>query len=164
MSVLAVAPQTFGRDDEQPRTSSLVARRLNRLSDMVADGYPVRSIAHALGRSVNAVTGMCRKAGLRVLGGVTIAVQVQLAPSYVPSKSAMELSEIDRGGAVRVRLLIIDSDQAGRIVAAADGLRPLPDRDSSDRQALLPLRETDLGDQLWKIDIDYRFLSSRRRE
>jgi hypothetical protein len=68
----------------------------------------------------------------------------------------MELSEIDRGGAVRFRLLVIDADQSGRIIAAADGLRPARDRDSPDRQALLPVRETDLGDQLWKIDVDYR--------
>jgi hypothetical protein len=69
---------------------------------------------------------------------------------------AMELSEIDRGGAVRFRLLVIDADQSGRIVAAADGLRPARERDSPDRQSLLPLRETDLGDQLWKVDVDYR--------
>ena len=65
-------------------------------------------------------------------------------------------SEIDRGGAVRFRLLVIDANQTGRIIAAADGLRPARDRESPDRQPLLPLRETDLGDQLWKIDVDYR--------
>ena len=68
----------------------------------------------------------------------------------------MELSEIDRGGAVRFRVLVIEGDGSGRIIAAADGLRPARDRNSPDRQALLPLRETDLGDQLWKIDVDYR--------
>ncbi len=68
----------------------------------------------------------------------------------------MELSEIDRGGAVRFRLLVIDADQSGRIIAAADGLRPARERNSPDRQSLLPLRETDLGDQLWKVDVDYR--------
>jgi hypothetical protein len=70
--------------------------------------------------------------------------------------SSMELSEIDRGGAVRFRLLVIDASQTGRIIAAADGLRPVLDRSSPDRQPLLPLRETDLGDQLWKVDVDYR--------
>ncbi len=68
----------------------------------------------------------------------------------------MVLSEIDRGGAVRFRLLVIDADRSGRIIAMADGLRPLRDRDSPDRQSLLPVRETDLGDQMWKIDVDYR--------
>jgi hypothetical protein len=68
---------------------------------------------------------------------------------------SMELSDIDRGGAVRFRLLVIDSDQSGRIVAVADKLRPMLDRDSPDRQSLLLLRETNLGDQLWKIEVDY---------
>ena len=68
---------------------------------------------------------------------------------------AMELSEIDRGGAVRFRLLIIEGDGSGRIVAAADGLRPASERDSPDRQSLLPVRETDIGNQLWKIHVDY---------
>ena len=68
----------------------------------------------------------------------------------------MELSEIDRGGAVRFRLLVIDAHKTGRIIAAADGLRPARERNSPDRQSLLPLRETDLGDQLWKVDVDYR--------
>jgi hypothetical protein len=70
--------------------------------------------------------------------------------------SGMILSEIDRGGAVRFRLLVTDADRTGRIIAAADGLRPVRDRNSPDRQSLLPLRETDLGDQLWKIDVDFR--------
>jgi hypothetical protein len=62
---------------------------------------------------------------------------------------------IDRGGAVRFRLLVIDGGQSGRIIAAADGVRPARDRDSPDRQALLPVRETDLADQLWKVEVDY---------
>ena len=70
--------------------------------------------------------------------------------------SSMVLSEIDRGGAVRFRLLVIDAERTGRIIAAADGLRPAVDRNSPDRQSLLPLRETDLGDQLWKVDVDFR--------
>jgi hypothetical protein len=75
------------------------------------------------------------------------------APSIPAS---MELSDIDRGGAVRFRLLVIDSDRSGRIIAVADSLRPMLDRESPDRQSLLPLRETALGDQLWKIQVDYR--------
>jgi hypothetical protein len=70
--------------------------------------------------------------------------------------SSMVLSEIDRGGAVRFRLLVIDAERTGRIIAAADGLRPAVDRNSPDRQSLLPLRETDLGDQLWRVDVDFR--------
>ncbi|MFL6798572.1 MAG: hypothetical protein ACJ8F3_14270 [Xanthobacteraceae bacterium] len=66
---------------------------------------------------------------------------------------SMPLTDIDRGGAVRFRLLVIEP--SGRILAAADGLRPAVDRDSPDRQPLLPLREIDLGDQLWRVEVDY---------
>jgi hypothetical protein len=52
----------------------------NRLADLVGDGYPVPAIAHALGRTVNGVTGMVRKAGLKVLRGKTHEMQIQLLP------------------------------------------------------------------------------------
>ena len=68
----------------------------------------------------------------------------------------MVLSEIDRGGAVRFRVLIIAADGTGRILAAADGLRPSTPGDGADRQALLPMRESDIGNELWKIEVDYR--------
>ncbi len=68
----------------------------------------------------------------------------------------MVLSEIDKGGAVRFRVLIIAADGTGRILAAADGLRPSTPGDGADRQALLPMRESDIGNELWKIEVDYR--------
>lgn len=68
----------------------------------------------------------------------------------------MVLSDIDKGGAVRFRVLVIASDGSGRILAAADGLRPAVSGDGADRQALLPLRERDLVNELWRIDVEYR--------
>lgn len=68
----------------------------------------------------------------------------------------MVLSEIDKGGAVRFRVLIIAADGTGRILAVADGLRASSPGDDADRQALLPLRERDIGNELWKIELDYR--------
>jgi hypothetical protein len=68
----------------------------------------------------------------------------------------MVLSDIDKGGAVRFRVLVIAADGLGRILAAADGLRPSNPGDGADRQALLPMRETDIGNELWKIEVDYR--------
>ncbi len=68
----------------------------------------------------------------------------------------MVLSDIDKGGAVRFRVLIIAADGSGRILAAADGLRPSTPGDGADRQPLLPMRETDIGNELWKIEVDYR--------
>lgn len=68
----------------------------------------------------------------------------------------MVLSEIDKGGAVRFRVLVIAPDNTGRILAVADGLRPSAPGDDADRQALLPMRERDIGNELWKIEVDYR--------
>jgi hypothetical protein len=68
----------------------------------------------------------------------------------------MVLSDIDKGGAVRFRVLIIAAGGSGRILAAADGLRPSTPGNGADRQPLLPIRETDIGNELWKIEVDYR--------
>jgi hypothetical protein len=68
----------------------------------------------------------------------------------------MVLSDIDKGGAVRFRVLVIAPDGSGRILAAADGLRPSSSDNGADRQALLPMRETDISNELWKIEVDYR--------
>ncbi len=68
----------------------------------------------------------------------------------------MVLSDIDKGGAVRFRVLVIAPDGSGRILAAAEGLRPSTTDDGADRQALLPMREKDIGNELWKIEVEYR--------
>jgi len=72
----------------------------------------------------------------------------------IPSR--LVLTDIDRGGAIQFRLLVIASDGSGRIVASAEGLKPLQKSDTPDRQPLLPMRETDLGEELWRIDLDER--------
>jgi hypothetical protein len=70
--------------------------------------------------------------------------------------SQMQLMEIDRGGAIQFRLLVIASDGSGRVLASAEGLKPLQEAKSPERQPLLRLRETDIGDQLWRVDLDDR--------
>lgn len=72
----------------------------------------------------------------------------------VPAK--LVLTEIDRGGAIQFRLLIVAPDESGRILASAEGLRPLQRSDTPERDPLLPLRETDLGEELWRIDLNDR--------
>jgi hypothetical protein len=71
----------------------------------------------------------------------------------VPSR--MELSDIDVGGAIQFRLLIIEPE-SGRILGSAEGLRAAKRGESTDRQPLLPLRETNLGYELWRLDVDPR--------
>jgi hypothetical protein len=77
-----------------------------------------------------------------------------VAHPNIPAR--MELSDIDRGGAIRFRLLIVAPDNSGRILGSAEGLRPAKSGEGPDRQPLLPLRETDLGSELWRIDVDHR--------
>lgn len=71
----------------------------------------------------------------------------------VPAR--MDLTDIDRGGAIQFRLLVIAADGSGKIIAAADGIRPAGQGDT-DRQALLPVTETDLREEIWKIHVDER--------
>ena len=73
---------------------------------------------------------------------------------FVPDR--MDLTDIDRGGAIRFRLLVIDSIGSGRILASAEGLRPVRDKEGPDRQPLLPLLERDLVGELWRVDVDRR--------
>jgi hypothetical protein len=68
----------------------------------------------------------------------------------------MELSDIDRGGAIQFRLLIIAQDKSGQILGSAEGLRPAKRGEGNDREPILPLRETYLGNELWRIDVDPR--------
>lgn len=70
--------------------------------------------------------------------------------------SRLVLTEIDRGGAIQFRLLVIAADNSGRILASAEGIKPLQKADTPDRQPLLPLRETDIGEELWRVDLDDR--------
>jgi len=67
----------------------------------------------------------------------------------------MELSDIDLGGAIRFRLLVV-APETGQILGSAEGLRPAKTGESPDRQPLLTLRETNLGPELWRIDVDSR--------
>lgn len=70
--------------------------------------------------------------------------------------SPMVLTDIDRGGAIRFRLLVIASDDSGRILASAEGIKPSQGSHSPDRQPLLGVRETDIGEELWRVDLDER--------
>lgn len=72
----------------------------------------------------------------------------------IPAK--LVLTDIDRGGAIQFRLLVIAPDDSGRILASAEGIRPRQSADTPERQPLLPVRETDLGEELWRVDLNER--------
>jgi len=65
------------------------------------------------------------------------------------------LTDIDAGAAVLFRVKVVDeSAEIGRILASADGIRPESDSDGDERKPLLPLRSKDLGEEVWRLDID----------
>jgi hypothetical protein len=65
------------------------------------------------------------------------------------------LSDIDAGANVLFRVKVVDeSTEVGRILAAANGIRPESDAEGEERKPLLPLRTFDLGDELWRLEID----------
>lgn len=65
------------------------------------------------------------------------------------------MSDVDAGAAVLFRVKVVDeTDGIGRILAAADGIRPENDADGNDRKPLLPLRTMDLDEEVWRLEID----------
>lgn len=65
------------------------------------------------------------------------------------------LSELDAGSDVLFRLRVVDeSGHIGRILAAANEIRPKNEADeSAGRRSLLPLEFTNLGEELWKVSL-----------
>ena len=61
------------------------------------------------------------------------------------------LSEIDEGGRILFRILVVDEgDKVGRLLAMADKIAPIGDEQQ--RDALLPLGIEDLGEAIWRLD------------
>ena len=130
----------------------------NRI-DLALDAHPDLN-------AVPAAHAVLRLDGLDVPGNARVAIEAYYRTSsmrfacdtidHLSVPGRMLLSDIDRGGAVRFRVLVIAADDSGRILDVADGLRPSTPDDGADRQALLPIRETDIGNELWKIEVDYR--------
>jgi len=65
------------------------------------------------------------------------------------------LSDIDAGATVLFRVKVVDeTEEVGRILASANGIRPQDDADGDDRRPLLPVRSANLGEEIWQLEID----------
>jgi hypothetical protein len=65
------------------------------------------------------------------------------------------LTEVDAGANVLFRVKIVDeSAEHGRILASANGIRPDCDSSGAARKSLLPVRSMNIGECLWRLDID----------
>jgi hypothetical protein len=72
----------------------------------------------------------------------------------LPADLTVELREIDRGAAITFRIRVVDTRESpGRILASADQVRPTDSDQIDDRKSILPLRETDLGETVWRIAV-----------
>ncbi len=65
------------------------------------------------------------------------------------------LTELDAGGRILFRVKVVDqSGEVGKILAAANALRPIDEkRDENDRRAILPVASDDLGEAVWELDL-----------
>lgn len=65
------------------------------------------------------------------------------------------LGEIDEGAPVLFRVRVVDETRnVGRVLAAANGIRPEGEEAGSGRRSLLPLRSCDLGEEVWRLHLD----------
>lgn len=70
----------------------------------------------------------------------------------VPDQFA--LWDLDPAGSVLFRLKIVSSDdESGRILGAADRLRPASDENEDGRKSLFPIDQRDLGSEIWRLEI-----------
>lgn len=71
------------------------------------------------------------------------------------TKERCVMADVDAGAAVLFRVKVVDeTDGIGRILAAANGVRPENDADGDDRKPLLPLRSMDLGEEIWRLALN----------
>ena len=87
-----------------------------------------------------------RSSGMRFDCGTVGAIKV-------PER--MRLTDMDSSGSVLFRLKIIDGKAgSGRILGAANRIRPGGDEDVEGRRSLFPIKERDLGPEVWRVEID----------
>jgi hypothetical protein len=74
--------------------------------------------------------------------------------SNVVNPQDTKLTEIDEGAPVLFRVKVVDeSGDIGKILASVDGIAPRDKDDGDGRKPLLPVRHTDLGEELWQLEI-----------
>jgi hypothetical protein len=75
--------------------------------------------------------------------------------SAIAAPADCALTDIDANTPILFRVRVVDEKgSVGRILAAANGIRPESDQDGKNRKAILPLRGIDLGEELWRLELD----------
>lgn len=66
------------------------------------------------------------------------------------------LDEVEQRSNLLFRIKVIDrEDDHGRILGSAERISPSSDDDDEDRRSLFPVAYGNLGEEVWKVDIDY---------
>ena len=74
--------------------------------------------------------------------------------NLVPPESNL-LDEIDEGEVPQFRILVVDVVRTpGRLLAYAEQIRPTEEGEDESRKPLLPLYTRDIGEQMWKVQVD----------
>ncbi len=64
------------------------------------------------------------------------------------------LSDVDAGANIQFRIKVVDvSDRPGRLIAIANNAKALNEAPDADRKSILEVKETDLGEAIWEIDV-----------
>jgi len=67
----------------------------------------------------------------------------------------LELDQFDPSVTVLFRIKVVDTDQhPGRLIASAERVRPRSEDEDKGRRSIFPIRECDLGHEVWRTDID----------
>jgi hypothetical protein len=65
-----------------------------------------------------------------------------------------KITDIDHGSSILFRVLVVDdSEDLGRLLASADRVSPSNLDDKEDFESIISVREKDLGNQTWKLDL-----------
>jgi hypothetical protein len=67
----------------------------------------------------------------------------------------LTLNEIDQSGGVLFRIKVIDREgDQGKILASADRVRPSIEGEHIGRKSIFPVEYRDLGQEIWRVEID----------
>jgi len=65
------------------------------------------------------------------------------------------LDEIDLSAPTQFRVLVVDeTGKHGKIIASGEGFKPAGDEDNDNKSSLLPVHARQMGDVVWKIEIN----------
>jgi hypothetical protein len=64
------------------------------------------------------------------------------------------LEELDRATPVLFRLKVVEDTGTGKILGAADRIRPTGNENEEGKRSIFPINETDLGVEVWRVSID----------